>query len=144
MNLDLLLPLLITALITIVGWFVAHQLNSWRDSINKRREKRIEYLINAYRNLAKAVHHPRVYEISDLVESALSDIQLFGTEEQIQKALIFMKEFTSSEGADLEDLLNSLRVDLRRELKLSKINGKLWWLKIKRSSTHKLKRDRKN
>src|SRR5205823_4339548 len=109
MDWKLLAPLLVTAIITIVGWFVAHRLNARRDQANKRREQRVQYLIEAYRRLAKAVHHSRLYEVADEVQSAIADIQLFGNEEQIQQVVAFVKEMAEKKEASLDNLLNTLR-----------------------------------
>lgn len=67
LNLKLLVPLLITAGVTILGWFAIHQLTAWRDQANKRREQRIAFLIEAFRRFAKAVHHPRLHEVAEEV-----------------------------------------------------------------------------
>ncbi|MGH9799389.1 MAG: hypothetical protein ACRD82_03415 [Blastocatellia bacterium] len=56
------LPILVTAGVTILGWLVAHQFNAWRDRENKRRDQRIQYLVEAFRRLGIANHHPRLIE----------------------------------------------------------------------------------
>ena len=131
MNTQLLIPLLITTLIAIGGWFIGHRLAAARDRANKQRELRVQYLIEAYRRLVKAGNHPELYKIADEIESAVSDIQLFGTQEQITKIQKFTKEMSTQQHARLDDLLADLRTDLRQELNLPKVEGKFWWLRIR-------------
>lgn len=51
MNWGLLLPLLITTFTAVAGWLVVHWMAAKRDQTNKRRDLRIQYLIEAYRKL---------------------------------------------------------------------------------------------
>ena len=51
MNWQLLIPLLITTVVAVVGWLIAHALAAARDRANKRREMRVAVLIEAYRAL---------------------------------------------------------------------------------------------
>nr|VFK01759.1 MAG: hypothetical protein BECKH772A_GA0070896_102397 [Candidatus Kentron sp. H]VFK01855.1 MAG: hypothetical protein BECKH772B_GA0070898_102497 [Candidatus Kentron sp. H]VFK05166.1 MAG: hypothetical protein BECKH772C_GA0070978_102432 [Candidatus Kentron sp. H] len=53
-----LLSLLGTVIVAFSGWFVVHVLNASRDRRNKRREIRVKYLIEAYRNLESAAQRP--------------------------------------------------------------------------------------
>ena len=130
LNLKLLVPLLITAGVTILGWFAIHQLTAWRDQANKRREQRIAFLIEAFRRLAKASHHPRLHEVAEEVQSAVADIQLFGSAAQVHRIQSFVKELAESQEARIDALLESLRHDLREELRLPKLEGRLWWIRI--------------
>jgi hypothetical protein len=74
---------------------LAHRLTSQRDQINRRSDLRIEYLLGAYRALADIAHR-------DL-------------EPATDRALAFGKT------RGLDDLLLSLRDDLRKELDLEPI-----------------------
>jgi hypothetical protein len=56
MNLPLLLPLIVTAALAIGGWYVVHRLSVNRDQQNKRRDLRIQYLIEAYRRLENSAN----------------------------------------------------------------------------------------
>jgi hypothetical protein len=132
MDWKLLGPLLVTSAVTIIGWFTAHELAAWRDRINKRRQHRIEYLVEAFRHLAKAMHHPRLYEVAEEVRSAVTDIQLFGNNDQISRVQRFVKEMSAKQEASLDELLDELRNDLRKELKLPRVDGLIWWLRIER------------
>jgi hypothetical protein len=54
MNWGLLLPLLITTSTAVGGWLVAHRMAAKRDQMNKRRDLRIQYLIDASENLKES------------------------------------------------------------------------------------------
>lgn len=116
--------------VAIIGGLVAHWLTIWRDRRNKRKEQRIQYLIEAYRRLSKASHHPRLYEIAEEVQSAVNDIQLFGTEKQIRLAEKFAFDLANNKVAQADELFGELRDDLRSELKLPKTPSKFFSLRI--------------
>jgi len=48
--------IIVTSLIVIVGWVVAHLLTQYRDKLSKRQIKRTEYLITAYRKLENSAN----------------------------------------------------------------------------------------
>jgi hypothetical protein len=79
MNWSLTIPLLVA----VLGWFIAHRLAAARDRANKRREIEVSYLIDAFRSLRNVVHG-RVFDYADDFESAVLDIQLFGSVAQIE------------------------------------------------------------
>jgi len=118
MFLDLLVPLLVTTLVAIVGWFVAHRLAAGRDRANKRRELRVSFLIDAYRRLEFASHREPDSETVKALESALADIQLMGSPDQVAMISDYLNALNSNPTTDPGPLLESLRKDLRKELKL--------------------------
>ena len=125
------IPLGLTAIIAIAGWFIVHDLSVQRDINNKLRDLRIEYLINAYSRLANAsmrMPEPGSQYFRDM-ESAMADIQLFGTQSQIEQAKHFMDEFQKTGKASMDTLLNNLRNDLRKEMKLSDIKTNVKWFR---------------
>ncbi len=131
MNWDLLLPLLITTIVAITGWCVVHFFSAKRDQENKKREIRVQYLIEAFRLLANASQRkpePNSQYFCDM-ESAVADIQLLGTESQVENLNIFLKEFASEGKGSLDNLLSDLRDDLRHELKLLEIEEKVRWFR---------------
>ncbi len=125
MNLDLLIPLLVTATVAIVGWFVAHRFSAHRDRANKQRDIRITYLVQAYRDLGMAASRAPNSEQFKKLESAFHDIQLFGTPSQIDELHSATQRWKSAGGTDLDLLLSDLRDDLRRELNLPRTNNPL-------------------
>ena len=132
MNCQLLIPLLVTTIVAVIGWFFAHRLAAARDRENKRREQRIHYLVEAFRRLATVGNRPDLSEFADELESAIADIQLFGTPEQIKKVQAFTKEMGEKHEVSLNDLLTDLRQNLRKELGLPEVERKMWWLRVKR------------
>ena len=49
MNWNLLFPLLVTTIVALAGWWIAHSLSASRDQRNKRREVRLGFLLEAFR-----------------------------------------------------------------------------------------------
>ena len=81
-------------------------------------------MIEAYRRLATAAERKETDEeyFADL-DSAIVDVQLFGTADQIAAAQKFAKQLAQHRMAQLSELLASLRDDLREELKLERVEG---------------------
>jgi hypothetical protein len=116
---------LAAVVIAIAGWFVGSWLNANRDRANKQREIRLQYQIQTYRLLALAVQRkpePGSKYFRDM-ESAVADIQLFGTESQISAIHTFLQEFSTKHKGSFNDLLTQLRNDLRKELDLPPASG---------------------
>lgn len=129
-----LLTLLIPTVVAIVSWFVGSWLSVRRDRANKRRDLRVHYLIEAYRRLQNAGHRPPVPPYSSDVESAIADIQLFGTRDQAIAAKKLATDLEEQGSASLDDLLLSLRSELRRELRLEEIAGGITHLRYPEKS----------
>lgn len=132
-NWQLLIPLVVTTLVAISGWIVGHKLNAERDLQNKRVELRIKYLMEAYRKLEASVESEVSRENLDILESAISDIQLLGTPEQVDKVLAWSSQFAdgeTQENVNLQDLLEDLRGSLRNDLGLQKIDRKIRHVKF--------------
>jgi len=129
--------ILVPALVALTVVALAHYFTLKREAANKRREQRIGYLIAAYRGLSKGNNHPRLYEVADDLEQAVSDIQLFGTPEQIQLAQAFGDQLGRTQEADLDELLFELRNSLRKELGQKPVSGRILWLRIGRGEKQK-------
>ncbi len=99
-----LLTLLIPTLVAVVSWFVGNWLSVRRDRANKRRDLRVQYLIDAYRRLEAAGHRPLVPPYSSDMESAVADVQLFGSPAQVAAAQKFALEMAEQSHASLDDL----------------------------------------
>lgn len=100
-----------------MGAWLAHTFAASRDRKNKRREQRIAFLIEAYRRLEFISNRPSLTDAKP-IESAVADIQLFGSPSQIQLVRTFVREFASTRSASLDPILEALRKDLRAELQL--------------------------
>ena len=123
---------LVAALIAVAGWFVAHRLNVARDADGKRRELRIQYLLEAYRRLESNANRPPKSTDADReganreFESAIADIQLLGTPDQIEALQGFIDDMQKPDGArNINYLLSILRADLRQELDLGRDDKKV-------------------
>lgn len=110
--------LVIGTVVVMVGWWVVHAFNSRRDRSNKKRELLISYLIEAYRRLEHAAFAKEPENHKENVESAIADIQLFGSVRQVRLAQDFANKMAADGTAGLDHLLEELRVDLRKELNL--------------------------
>jgi hypothetical protein len=133
-NFDLLIPLVISTLVAILGWIVGHKLNNALDRASKHRDLRLQYLVSAYRKLESSIGRNLVTdtEAAKAQEEACADIQLFGTQPQIDRLLAALKQ---GEGADLDPVLNLLRDELRSELCLPKITGNVLALRYRRGTS---------
>lgn len=128
----------IAVAITICGWFVIHLMSKKRDFANKKKEIRISYLINAFRRIEDSIHRTDQDKLMQL-ESAIADIQLFGTKEQIELSRKFATELAQNYHADNKLLLMNLRDDLRKELGLEAVTNIQWcFLRVNDDSTSQL------
>lgn len=130
-----------TIALAVVGWIVGHHINSLRDVRLKKRETTTQYLIDTYRTLT---HEINQRELTDdrrnKLENLIADIQLFGSAEQINLVKNITDEIVCGRDEfNLDLLLNSLRNDLRKQLKLAKVDGNVRWLRfnISRDSSRK-------
>jgi hypothetical protein len=121
---------ILTICCTIIGWKIVDMFNQRRDALLKRKNIRIDYLIKAWRLLESASNRENNELIKNL-ETAIADIQLFGTYEQIKLAQEISREMSEKNIANTLELLKALRKDLRKELKLDKVPDELRFLRIK-------------
>jgi hypothetical protein len=127
---DAVIAAVVTTVVIIVGWYVVHYLTGKRDQANKRRELRVQYLIEAYRRLEFAGNRPLTKEVAPEFEKAIADIQLFGTPKQVELAQAFALGFAKNGMHSLDPLLNELRQELRRELNLESVQPSIKYLRI--------------
>jgi len=126
-----MLTLLIPTAVAIVSWFVGSWLSVRRDRANKRRDLRVQYLIEAYRRLAIGSNRtpPSSSHLND-IESALEDVQLFGTAVQVEAAHELAGSVAERGEAMADTLLTLLRDDLRKELRLEAISSRRIFLRF--------------
>jgi hypothetical protein len=111
---------------------LAHWFTIRRERESKRREQRINYLVNVFRALSKVNHHPKLYEVAEELEQAIGDVQLLGTPEQVRLARQFALELATNQSAGMDELLVSLRDGLRSELGAKPLPGRIQWLRVGR------------
>lgn len=100
----------------VVGGLVVHLGARSRDRENDRRRQRVDYLVSAYRTLARSAHRELRGERGEAFEDALSDVVLLGTNEQIGAARIAVSDLAAKRSVSIDALLVSLRTALRSEL----------------------------
>ncbi|MGA2276407.1 MAG: hypothetical protein ABSG00_02295 [Terracidiphilus sp.] len=133
MNTQLLISILSSSFVAgIAGAYIGHLLTTRRERKSRLQQQRIQYLVEAYRAFAKANHHPRLYEVADDLERAIADIQFLGSPELIALAQQFCQEMAAEETASLDDILTTIRQNLRAELGEQLVSGKMMWLRIGR------------
>ncbi|HMN25510.1 MAG TPA: hypothetical protein PKE38_13485 [Ignavibacteriaceae bacterium] len=126
-----ILKIVVTAITVVLGWIVGHYFTSTRDRRNKKRDLTIQHLINAYTVLTNEItHRPKSINSDRALEKVISDIQLFGSIEQVEIAKSLAAEIAQKGNSGIDDLINSLRNDLRRQLKLPPIEGNITWLRF--------------
>ncbi|MBI5249434.1 MAG: hypothetical protein HY912_08060 [Desulfomonile tiedjei] len=104
---------------------IKHEYEKTLDILRKRRDTRVTYLIEAYRRLESAANRPLTETTARNVESALADMQLFGTPRQVELAQQCIEYFAKHQGVEMNSLLADLRKDLRSELDLQSVDGPL-------------------
>ena len=109
--------LIIQCLITVIGWIVVYIFAIRQNTQIKKKEVTIEYLIQAWGKLEKASNR-KDNRYNTEIETAIADIQLFGTKRQIELAQQFAEEIARNKESSTLELLVLLREDLRKELKL--------------------------
>jgi hypothetical protein len=120
-----ILPPLLAAVVAVVGWFAAHRFSVHRDRHNKRREMIVAYLLEAYRRLESAANREVMTgEQKTAFESAVADIQLLGSHAEISTTTKYLQAHAINGGALIDEVLNLLRKDLRRELGLEPVDTK--------------------
>ena len=121
----------ITAFIAVIGWLVGHFLSDKRDKSNKKRELTTKHLINAYSVLTNDISHRKPSEERNKkLECIITEIQLFGSIEQVELARMLADEVAAGHEFELDPLINSLRTELRIQLELQPINGNVRWLRF--------------
>jgi hypothetical protein len=119
----------IGSLVIIIGWFVAYFFGKRQNVINKQREVRIHYLINAWQ-LIERVANRKDNELNKNLEIAVAEIQLFGSKKQIELVQKFAEEFANNSSGNVLGLLIDLRKDLRKELNLEEVPDEFKFLRV--------------
>ncbi|ETA26006.1 hypothetical protein SJDPG2_09395 [Porphyromonas gingivalis SJD2] len=121
--------LIIQCIITVIGWIVVYILAIRQNTQIKKKEVTIEYLIQAWGKLEKASNR-KDNRYNTEIETAIADIQLFGTKQQIELAQQFAEEIARNKESSALELLILLRENLRKELKLEKAPRKFKFLRF--------------
>lgn len=127
-----MLPVIAGTLAIIASWPIVHYFNLRREIAAEKRKLRVTYLLEAYRRLEDAGNRPlqKGGRHSHDIETAIADIQLLGTPEQVKLAQAFAIEFAESRTGSFDPILQSLRRSLRSELELEPVDDILKFLRI--------------
>lgn len=121
--------LIIQCIITVIGWIVVYIFAIRQNTQIKKKEVTIEYLIQAWGKLEKASNR-KDNRYNTEIETAIADIQLFGTNRQFELAQQFAEEIARNKESSALDLLVLLREDLRKELKLERVPKKFKFVRF--------------
>lgn len=83
--------LVIQCILTVIGWIVVYILALRQNTQIKKKEVTIKFLVQAWERLEKASNRQDNSYNTD-IETAIADIQLFGTKRQIELAQQFAEE----------------------------------------------------
>ena len=137
LNIELPIPMIISAIWGLLGVIIGSVLTYRREEKNRRKNIRIEYLVNAYRDIGIFITRQNqecmTTEIYKLFEIAVRNIQIYGSPAEITllQDYIDYLENPSNNEYSMDPLLNKLRDNLRKELKLKKLQGNTSWVIMK-------------
>jgi len=132
-----LIKVIIVLLTIVFVWVTGHWFNLYRAKVVKRKELKTQHLITAYKNLnhfvSSLINQETSKQTIDELHSALSNIQLFGSEFQIRLVIKITEIITldnKSPDVELSNLVQNLRNDLRNELGLNQTDAKIVYLEV--------------
>ena len=110
----------IGAIAAIAVYYLSSRDLKRQDREAKKQEIRLQFLIDAYRQIESSSNRSpeETWEAVKKIESAISDIQLFGTRKQVVLAQEVVDKVAAGGGMLFNELLDELRRDLRSELEL--------------------------
>lgn len=124
---DIIIYIVVPVLLAAFGWMFGY-ITSLKVNMKARKKELItKYLIQAYTDLCDECHRGRV---STKIETALSQIQLFGTEKQIEMTQLAIERLAKSKSADIDSLLFELRNSLRYELGIEKTSIPIGFIRV--------------
>ena len=125
--------IIVTIVLAVIGWIIAHRFTNLREIGQKRRELTTKVLIDSYNVLTNDIAQRELTdERTSKLEFTLSQIQLFGTEEQVDLVWEFIQNRVNRNEASLDPLIKSLRNSLREDLNLSRIDNNVSWIRHKK------------
>jgi len=125
------ISLMASILLAVASWWVVSYLNSSRDRKNKKRELVVTHLVDAYRVLTQEIgRRETTPESMTKFENLMTEIQLFGSREQVEMAKKISKETAENGVSEIDPLIEVLRSNLRRELNLEELDEPTIWLRF--------------
>jgi hypothetical protein len=117
---------LFSAIVAIITAFFAHKWAVDRGIQEAQRKQKLEYLLSASTDLMLASHNPDLKEAANLLQRASIKIQFLGTLEQIDLIQTEIKSLNTGK-SDLDPILQSLRKEVRKELRLDPTASAIMW-----------------
>ncbi len=128
------LKILITIVLALIGYIATHYFNSRRDIELKQREIITGHLINAYRILTTEITRRELTMERNLkLENIISELQLFGSEREVELTKKLAEDIKKGGDFYMDDLINELRDNLRKELNLQSAYGNVVWLRYEKN-----------
>ena len=125
------LSILVSVFLGVGGWVIGHSLNSKRDQANKRRDIRLERLLECYDSLAKDIAHRKLGAKQKIeFENALTELQLIGSVELITLASSF--HVSDESYGSIVPILDVLRNEIRNELGLAASSEPFMWFRFEK------------
>lgn len=110
----------VAVILLLMRVFVMHRVQEARQRENRQQTERLKSLVAAYRALAGSFSPAEAGDRGQL-ESALSDVILFGSGTQVDLAATAARALVAGSAPDLHPLVLDLRADLRKQLGLDPI-----------------------
>ncbi|ARN57416.1 hypothetical protein [Sedimentisphaera salicampi] len=122
------LKLVIPVVIAVLGWILGHLLSSIRERENKKREIRLEKLMEAYDWFGRAMIEGQNEEINVQLSMAIHNSQCYGTCREQKMAIEYCQAIKEKKSADALELIKSIRNVIREELGLSPFEEPVSWV----------------
>src|SRR6185312_15343785 len=112
------LSIVVRGVLAVLGRLLGQLVGVRWDLDHKRREVRVQFLVEAWRRIERAANRAGQAGAEEArgLEQALADLQLFGTPAQADQAARVARSIGTTGGASaIDELLEDLRVELRDE-----------------------------
>ena len=128
---------LVASFFLAMGWFVTGITGELSSAHAAKREVRLGHLLRIYRvvdatvreNKLATTDQERQHSVKQVLQ-ALGEIQLLGTEREVELAQQATRELIRGGGADLMPLLVELRESLREEMGLKQISAPILFVEF--------------
>lgn len=115
--LKILIPVIVSASVVVLGWFVLNRLNWKKEIKQKRKDFRLKYLIEAYHSI-RLIEDEGLNSYKSFLEfrKLTNNVYLFGTEEQVNEIAKIPKGTTRT--ISIDNINKLLVKEIREELEL--------------------------
>lgn len=127
--------IIVTALITISGWYIVSFLDKRESRKSKQLELRTQYLESAYMSFAEVSLSGPTPGNLELLNEAIRKVNLYGSNQLVKNVNNWIKELSEekdkSKPIEFDPILKNFRNELRTELGLTKLpdSEPISWIK---------------